>query len=51
MDISGFKNITNLDADNWILGNMTIEKYYVERFKVISNENTTQCDIATPYVI
>lgn len=44
-------NITNLDAQNWILGNMTWEEYLLIRFNQTSTTNLTQCDIATPFVV
>jgi len=51
IDVTKNGNITNLDAQNWILGNMTWEEYLLIRFNQTSTTNLTQCDITTPFVV
>lgn len=44
-------NITNLQGGNWVLGNLTLNDYYMQRFKITAAQNTALCPLATPYVL
>jgi hypothetical protein len=50
-DTTGFVNITNLDANNWIMGNMTQDEYDAKRFAISSQHNITLCPLSAPYVL
>lgn len=50
VNVKEFANIANLDANNWVLGNTTLDEYYSKRFEIVKNSNTSQCPIATPFV-
>jgi hypothetical protein len=51
VNVKEFANITNLDANNWVLGDMTLDDYYAKRFEIIKNSNTSQCPLETPFVL
>lgn len=44
-------NITNLQGGNWVLGNLTLNDYYLQRFKITTSQNTSLCPEQTPYVL
>jgi hypothetical protein len=44
-------NVSNLDASNWIMGNMTMDEYNLKRFEISKKQNTSLCPINTPYVL
>ena len=48
---TNFANISNLDARNWVLGNLTLQGYYSKRFDITTKQNTVQCPVSTPYVL
>lgn len=47
---TNFKNITNLNAPNWIIGNQTIDDYNKDLFNFITNNNVTKCPLKTPFL-
>ena len=51
IDVSDFINVTNLDGDSWIYGNLTEKEYDLLRFEITSKHNTSLCDENAPYVI
>lgn len=51
VDVTDFINVTNLDGDSWIYGNLTKNEYDTLRFAITSKHNTSLCDESTPYVI
>lgn len=46
---TNYKNITNLNASNWIVGNQTIDDYNKDLYTFITNNNVTKCPIDTPF--
>lgn len=46
---SYYKNISNLNAPNWILGNQTTDDYTNRLFNYLTNNNVTKCPLETPY--
>ena len=46
---TNYKNITNLNASNWIVGNQTIDDYNKDLFNFITNNNVTKCPLDTPF--
>lgn len=51
VNATNFANISSLDAGNWVLGNLTLEGYYMKRFEITTKQNTVQCPLLTPYVL
>lgn len=45
-----FKNISNLNAGNWIIGDQSIDDYNKELFTFITHNNVTKCPISTPFL-
>jgi hypothetical protein len=43
VNVKPFSNISNLAANNWILGNMTLDQYNEKRFEITKNFNTSLC--------
>lgn len=50
-DTTKFVNITNLDANNWVLGNLTLDQYHQKRFLLTKTQNTSLCPVGAPYVL
>jgi len=44
-DIISYRNISNLNASNWIYGDMTESEYYMNLFNITSCHNVTKCPI------
>lgn len=51
VDAKQFTNVTNLDANNWIMGNMTQDEYDAKRFAISSQHNTSLCPLSKPFVL
>lgn len=50
VDLSQSKYKNNLQASNWIYGNITEEQYRLQVFAQSIKYNLTSCPIKTPYV-
>jgi len=44
-DLTKSINISNLNADNWVLGNLTMEQYESNRFNIIKANSVIQCPV------
>ena len=47
---TNFKNISNLNASNWIMGNQTVDNYTMNLYNFITTNNVTKCPIETPFL-
>jgi hypothetical protein len=48
--VQDFKNATNNQVPNWILGDQTLPEYTEKLFDFITNNNYTKCPKETPFV-
>lgn len=51
VDVNSLTSITNLAANNWILGSLTQDQYYAKRFLITKNHNTSLCSLDHPFVL
>ena len=50
VDVSDYKNITNLGAKNWVYGDYSTNKYEKVRFQYITANNVSNCPLERPFV-
>lgn len=51
VNVKALANISNLAADNWVLGSISIDQYYSRRFNTTKNYNTSLCPLDKPFVL
>ena len=50
-NISNYKNISNIEANNWIFGTFDEGQLFSQLFGDITANNVTKCPLATPFVL